>query len=422
MSSNTQPRGLHVIVHRGTQQIGGSCIEVASSTTRLILDCGWPLEGDHNSTPPSVPGLFAPGQPPNALLLSHAHPDHTGFIDQIPETIPIYATVATSKIMHVGSCYTKKGVKLPRNSFRELPIPNACELCTRITIGGIAVTSYSVDHSAYGAVGFLIEHADKRVFYTGDLRFHGRKWGMAEKITRDLAGRVDLLIAEGTNLGRTFTGLKREGDVEEEAFNVSRTSQSLVMVSFSPQNVDRFISFYRCAQRSGRTLVCDHYTAAVLYMVNRPSVPKPGRAKDLRVFFPSQRKVIEKFERHSRCAAIELEEVLSEPAKYLMLVRPTILEHDFGDRIPAGSVLLYGLWSGYRKDEKVNAAERRITAKGGRVQECHASGHAHESDLMDFIKALQPARVLPVHTLHSDHFARFGFSCVQACDGLSIRI
>src|ERR1700735_1615078 len=113
---------MKVIVHGGANQIGGSCIEIASAKTRIILDCGWPLEnaldlppgiaapkalvascleGTFQLSPPPVPGLFAPGKPPNAVLLSHAHPDHTGFIDVMDARVLVYATIETSKIMKV---------------------------------------------------------------------------------------------------------------------------------------------------------------------------------------------------------------------------------------------------------------------------------------------------------------------------------
>jgi glyoxylase-like metal-dependent hydrolase (beta-lactamase superfamily II) len=91
MNTSAPTGTLRVTVHRGTNEIGASCIEVASATTRIILDCGWPLDGGDESEPPPVPGLFAPGSKPDAVLLSHSHPDHTGFIGKIPIGVPIYA-------------------------------------------------------------------------------------------------------------------------------------------------------------------------------------------------------------------------------------------------------------------------------------------------------------------------------------------
>ncbi|MGI8435687.1 MAG: MBL fold metallo-hydrolase [Chthoniobacterales bacterium] len=394
---------MKVIVHSGGDQIGASCLEVSSASTRIILDCGWPLDGGDESEPPPVPGLFAPGRKPSAVFLSHAHPDHTGFIRRIPAGVPIYATADTSKIMLVGSCYAR-GVALPRDAFRKVPVPKQAGSCTPFQVGDLTVTAYPVDHSAYGAVAFLIENGGRRVFYTGDLRFHGRKSGMSQRIVGELRERIDLLVTEGTNVGRMQSGLQSETTVEKTAAALSRSHSSLVAVSFSPQNLDRFVSFFRAALESSRTFVCDHYMAAVLHMVNRPSFPEPKPKSDLRVYFPKRRKIIEKFEKHSRTAAITMDEVLGAPHKFMMLVRPTMLASDFGGRIPEKTLLLYGMWSGYRTKKEWLAAEALLTTRQGAIQACHASGHAHPDQLFDFINALAPRKVLPVHTSHRDKF------------------
>lgn len=403
---------MKVIVHSGGDQIGASCIEVSSATTRIILDCGWPLDGDDKSKPPPVPGLFTPGSKPAAVLLSHAHPDHTGFIKKTPADIPIYATKDTSKIMHVGSCYAR-GVKIPEDRFAEVSVPTGSGSCQPFQLGDLTVTAYPVDHSAYGAVGFLVEHGGKRVFYTGDLRFHGRKAGMSRRIVRELRGKIDLLVTEGTNVGRPQTGLRHEETVEQTAVSLSRSHPSLIAVSFSPQNLDRFVSFFRAAQQAGRTFVCDHYMAAVLYMVNRSSFPRPKADGDLRVYFPKRRKVIEKFEKHSRAAAITLDEILAAPHKFMMLVRPNMMLNDLRGKLPHGSRLLYGMWSGYRAKSDWRQTEQILASSEGELIECHASGHAHGNDLFGFIDELDPLRIRPVHTDAMAAFTRrFGVKCV----------
>jgi len=86
-------------IHRGTHEVGGTCIEVTAGRSRLILDVGLPLFNQdrepldslglrRKSTSelqaagflPKVPGLFEDGTAPDAILLSHAHEDHTGLI------------------------------------------------------------------------------------------------------------------------------------------------------------------------------------------------------------------------------------------------------------------------------------------------------------------------------------------------------
>jgi ribonuclease J len=43
--------GVRITVHRGSRQIGGSCIELAAGASRIILDAGLPLDADLNGPP-----------------------------------------------------------------------------------------------------------------------------------------------------------------------------------------------------------------------------------------------------------------------------------------------------------------------------------------------------------------------------------
>ena len=85
---------------------------------------------------------------------------------------------------------------------------------------------------------------------------------MRERIVRDLRGKLDAIVIEGTNLDRENSGLSSEKAVETRATEECLASGSLAMAAFSPQHLDRFVSFYRAAQASHRTFVCDHYMAA----------------------------------------------------------------------------------------------------------------------------------------------------------------
>ena len=284
-------------------------------------------------------------------------------------------------------------------------------------LGDLRVTAYPVDHSSPGAVGYLVEHAGKRIFYTGDLRFHGRKSGMHERILKDLRGNLDLLITEGTNVGRDQSGLPSEEEVENRAVELCRGA-SLMMVAYSPQNLDRFVSFFRAAVRAGRTFVCDHYQAAVLQQLNNTKLPKPG--DELRVYLPRVRASLVAYESQLGDSTISLDVILATPARFMMLVRKNILENDLLGKLPRGSRLLYGMWPGYRGKPDGQTTELMLTASGCELIECHASGHARESDLVQFILDLRPKRVVPVHTERPESFKELVPGMEIAKDGQPI--
>lgn len=73
-----------------------------------------------------------------------------------------------------------------------------------------------MDHSPFGAHAFLVEAGGKRVFYTGDFRGHGRKAKIFERFLATAPAGVDVLLMEGTTIGRSEPP-KTEADVEAEA-------------------------------------------------------------------------------------------------------------------------------------------------------------------------------------------------------------
>jgi mRNA degradation ribonuclease J1/J2 len=85
-----------------------------------------------------------------------------------------------------------------------------------ITLGPFTITPYLVDHSAYDAYAILVEADGVGLFYTGDFRAHGRKGKLFYKLLRLPPKHVDVLLMEGTTLGRPSTdvGFPSEADLE----------------------------------------------------------------------------------------------------------------------------------------------------------------------------------------------------------------
>src|SRR3990167_5828239 len=105
---------MEITIHRGTHEIGGNCVEVATDETRIIIDLGMPLSDpwdkkkrlkEFSLTGKTVPELIREGilprvhglyhsvgeeKPIDAVLLSHPHQDHYGLFKYIREDIRIY--------------------------------------------------------------------------------------------------------------------------------------------------------------------------------------------------------------------------------------------------------------------------------------------------------------------------------------------
>jgi mRNA degradation ribonuclease J1/J2 len=79
------------------------------------------------------------------------------------------------------------------------------------TIGDFQITPFVVDHSAFGALAFLVEADGKSLLYSGDLRWHGRKPGMMKTIIEQIAptaghAQVHGMGGHGNGLGHDRRG------------------------------------------------------------------------------------------------------------------------------------------------------------------------------------------------------------------------
>jgi len=413
-----------VTVHRGTREIGGNCIEVASPSTRLILDVGLPLVNDRrepfdsfkalrstreqliaNGTIKPVPGLFTDDAPaPDAILLSHAHLDHVGLLHHSRAEIPIHATTGTSKMMLAGGIFANRP-SLDRNRHR------AIKPGISFTVGDFTITPFAVDHSTFGCLAFLLEAGGKTLLYSGDLRRHGRKPGMMRTLIEQIAPRnVDLLLMEGTHLGGEKELGTTEFELEERVVELVKSAPGLVLAAFSPQDVDRLVTLYRSAQRTGRTFVADAYAAFILHLVSgEANIPRPTRDNGIRVYFNAsfRRKNIDRLNQLFASDRIERDEVLTDPGKHLMAFRPSMTALDFNGQLPQQVRVLYGYWKGYLKNPDWVELQRQVAEAGGDFIPAHASGHIYTSDLRELVTALNPKTIIPIHTFEPAMFGEF---------------
>jgi ribonuclease J len=411
-------------IHRGTHEIGGNCVEISSDRSRIILDVGMPLfdpDGNPHDTAalrkkskqelleagilPRMPGVFGDGPHADAILLSHAHEDHTGLIRHSHSDIPIYASRGTSKMMEAGSKFAQQP-HLPKQRYRQLDSQKPVE------IGAFKVTAYSVDHSIFGSQAFLVEADGASILYSGDLRLHGRKPGMHRTLIEAVSGRtIDVLLMEGTHIGHSGHRGPNEYALENEIYGHIQSTQGLVLASFSPQHVDRLVGFYKATVRAGRTFVADAYTAYVMHLIaSETSMPRPESTEQVRIFIPKffeetyRRKRLERFHALISPARIEMEEIRSNPSRYAMIFRPSMLESDFGGRLPDASRCLYSRWTGYLEKSEWQVTRSKLQDVRGGLIEVHTSGHIYADDIEGFVQQTQPGMVIPVHTFEPERF------------------
>lgn len=397
---------MKVCIHRGTHEIGGTCIELESQGKRLVLDLGLPL-GDTGAAArqlPPVPGLTT-GDDDTLLgiVISHPHQDHWGLLPEVHPSVPVFIGEAAARILDAATFFGPSGITLKPQGFLRHH--------KRFELGPFTLTPHLNDHSGYDAYSLLIEADGRRVFYTGDLRGHGRKASLFDQLVAKPPMDVDVLLMEGTTVSSEGGPERRsltEAELEDELIEPFRPGGGMVLVGLAAQNIDRLVTVYKAALRAGRELVVDLYTATIAQATGRESIPKPGHDK-LRVFVPqSQRARVKRAGAFARTKAVEPwriypEELAERRDELVMLFRASMaadLERAGG---LDGARLVWSLWPGYLDDGN-ERLKGFLSRHGIPVEVHHTSGHASVEDLGRLAAAMAPRRVVPIHTFAPERF------------------
>ncbi|MBN1368949.1 MAG: hypothetical protein JW954_01770, partial [Dehalococcoidaceae bacterium] len=427
---------MKIIIHRGTHEIGGSCMELASLTgnTRIAVDLGMPLVNS-DKTPfewktyrhltvaeltagkilPNVSGLYNADETPiSAIILSHAHLDHYGFLRFASKDIPVFMSTGAKSLAEVSNIFLDT-----RINFEKV---NTFSMWQPFRVGEFTITPYLVDHSAPDAAAFLIEGDGQRIFYSGDFRGHGRKKVLLENIIKTPPQNIDYLVMEGSMLGREEGRFPDEDEVERGIYAILLNKKTPCYIFTSSQNLDRLVSIFRAARQSGRTLVIDLYTAFVLDKLSSisPKVPQ-FNWQGIRVLYSryhanklagQDKQLLYKY----RCSKIELEEILNQPQDKVLLVKDSRYFRILAGKISKATTAcaVYSMWSGYleRSDLRQFLHDHNIE-----MTEVHTSGHAYIGQLKSLAAALQPRFIIPMHTFYPGKYAELFDNVIQLKDG-----
>jgi len=107
----------------------------------------------------------------------------------------------------------------------------------------------------------------------------------------------------------------------------------------------------------------------------------------------------------------------SNPSRYVMLFRPSMLDSDFGGSLPSQSRCLYSRWSGYLDQNEWQTTKTKLAEVKGDLIEAHTSGHIFHDDIIDFVGQINPKTVIPIHTFEAERFLNHFSNALQLQDG-----
>ncbi|MER7132102.1 MBL fold metallo-hydrolase [Streptosporangium saharense] len=224
----SQERDLRVVPLGGGTGIGGSCLLVEAGGTRVLIDAGL-VPGDP-SRPPADIGRALDG-PLHAVVVTHAHNDHCGYVPALTDRLPDLRIIATPETTQLMPAMWLDSVKImdqrrrladtwgvdteplyPREAVAE-----ASRRCEELAfgvprrIGDLTVELFPAGH-ILGAAGVVVRAGESRVVVTGDISGF-RQESVDGYAVPESAHYADLLVMESTCCAENHRD--REGTIGE---------------------------------------------------------------------------------------------------------------------------------------------------------------------------------------------------------------
>ena len=401
-----------IIIHRGTNQIGGCVTEIKTNNHRIFIDFGEELPGtESDEYGLMIDGLNYKGAKCDGVFFTHYHGDHVGMFGSIQKEVPLYIGECARQIML--TIYEKiennDAIEILRDGNRIHPL----EENKTIQCGDIRVTPFSVDHSAYDAYMFLVETPDMTILHTGDYRNHGYRGGalfdvIDYHIVKYGRRKIDVLITEGTMMNRQMEKVMTEKEMQEKAFNYFRNHKYIFLLC-SSTNLDSLWSFYCAAKRNGMGFYGNNYVFKQILNFKKYA----GKRSSVLYHFDKVYPVIFDLERMPNSAAQEkimrgngFVAVIREGERYQKWIER------FSDLDPK---IIYSMWEGYldknQKGYNQSLSDFLASYDLGQIYKLHTSGHATTECIEKVITKVNPQMaIIPIHTENKMGFLKLNIS------------
>lgn len=420
---------MDIIIHRGLEQIGGCINEISTATSRIFIDMGQNLPGVSEPTTPDqdkamVETIFAQNRKEHqAVFYTHTHEDHIGLFSLVPEDVPQFIGEGAKEIMIAKYESIIEAIKLVNkvNRFKlknddkpeqksseeraDSVAPNHNAMLQRlksfktwersnphtaprsIEVGDIRVTPFFCSHSAYDCYMLLIEADGKRIWHTGDFREHGYLGKGLMPTIKHYATDIDVLITEGTMLGRTDQCI-HEREVSRR-MALAMEAFKYVVVLASSTDIERLASIKQAAKAANKDFyISNKFMRKTMSIFTRREA---SVSKGLFDFHPKiMRSTDGSATMRKRGFVFIATAAQLGPVQYLCKgLNPTEV------------LLIYSAWDGYYKDPeqvKANPRYKFFREAFDNVVDIHTSGHADRETLARVITIINPKEsIIGIH-------------------------
>lgn len=398
---------MRITIHRGNQ-IGGCITEIVSSMgTRIFVDLGHNLpKGDEESedefaSEEAIADLIGDAR---AIFYTHMHGDHVELFQYVPDGVDQYIGPLALNIMKAKYEHMSHAEALKENSdkcLRKLEPFKTYRKGRPIAIDDITVTPFQVSHSSADSYMLKIKCDGKTILHTGDFRGHGYMGEGIYKVVDKyhIAGHVDILITEGTNVDNNGKSMRPESALKEEFKEVFRQYKNTFIIC-SSTDADRLESIYSANKESAqRPFIADTYQKDIIGLIAQQA--EEGR----RLYHFGPNKI------YGYSPTNEKMDYMMRRYGFVMLIRRSEKFQSYLYEIlpfckPEETCLVYSQYHGYIEKREGNTAfnqelfdyveqfrEKSCTIK----DRIHTSGHVSKQDLVRLCELINPALIIPIH-------------------------
>ncbi|MDP4179935.1 MAG: MBL fold metallo-hydrolase, partial [Bacillota bacterium] len=244
----------------GAAEVGASCIMLNLDGKNIILDCGMRI-GSSKEYLPDL-GMIQENGGVHAIVISHAHMDHTGSLPVLSREYPeakIYMTHATKDLVRV-LLYDSLKIMEYREAeipvFAEVHVKNMLDRIICFSPGftfhpmdnDISVTFYNAGHVA-GAAAIYICGKEGAFFYSGDFSLQPQK--TVEKASFPKL-RPDVAVIESTYGDKLHSSREtEEKKLVEKVGEIINSGKKILIPAFALGRAQEIILILKSAINKG---------------------------------------------------------------------------------------------------------------------------------------------------------------------------
>ncbi len=332
-----------------------------------------------------------------AVFFSHAHLDHIGLIDFISDNLPKYMSAYSKEVL---AFFNEKGTIGKTENVKVFDEP--------VQIGNFTVKPVPTDHDIPGSFATEIDTPKGKIFYTGDIYFHGRHPEKSENFLQYAKeSKPYILITEGTRFGWGFVTSLTEEQLKEQIKSLLVQCGGMVIGNPYELHLTRMQTFYELAKEQGRIFV-----VTLPYAFNLRNYAKIGDSvaerilNDKETFVYKPGRNLKEWEKQFKNKFLDAKDVRSKQSEIVLLldfkstpelldIKPekgTIYVHSGGE--PLASL----------DQENTKILNNWLNMFGIPYYRIHSPGHAGQPDLFRMAKTINPEILLPIHTQIPERF------------------